>query len=389
MITLLSRIFVRQTEEMERRKAYGTLCSIVGICLNIVLFAGKYMAGLLSGSVAITADAFNNLSDAGSSIITLIGFLFAGKEPDLEHPFGHGRFEYLSGFLVSIAIILMGFELMKSSVAKIIHPEQIDTSYVALGILVASILVKLYMALYNKKGAKTYNSPAMDATAVDSLSDSVATTVVMITMLIFRFTGINLDGFCGVIVAGLILYAGYQSVKDTVSPLLGVAPDEEFVDEIEKLVMAFPHVEGVHDLVVHDYGPGRMMISLHAEVPGNEDIYVLHDEIDQIERELKVKLQCEAVIHMDPIEVDNEELNRVKQQVKEKIKEWKEEITIHDFRMVPGVTHTNLIFDVVVTYDMGLKEQEVIEKVQGLIREINPLYIGVIQVDYAKVKQNT
>ena len=389
MITLLSRIFVRQTEEMERRKAYGTLCSIVGICLNIVLFAGKYMAGLLSGSVAITADAFNNLSDAGSSIITLIGFLFAGKEPDLEHPFGHGRFEYLSGFLVSIAIILMGFELMKSSVAKIIHPEQIDTSYVALGILVASILVKLYMALYNKKGAKTYNSPAMDATAVDSLSDSVATTVVMITMLIFRFTGINLDGFCGVIVAGLILYAGYQSVKDTVSPLLGVAPDEEFVDEIEKLVMAFPHVEGVHDLVVHDYGPGRMMISLHAEVPGNEDIYVLHDEIDQIERELKVKLQCEAVIHMDPIEVDNEELNRVKQQVKEKIKEWKEEITIHDFRMVPGVTHTNLIFDVVVTYDMGLKEQEVIEKVQGLIREINPLYIGVIQVDYVKVKQNT
>lgn len=389
MITLLSRIFVRQTEEMERRKAYGTLCSIVGICLNIVLFAGKYMAGLLSGSVAITADAFNNLSDAGSSIITLIGFLFAGKEPDLEHPFGHGRFEYLSGFLVSIAIILMGFELMKSSVAKIIHPEQIDTSYVAFGILVASILVKLYMALYNKKGAKIYNSPAMDATAVDSLSDSVATTVVMITMLIFRFTGINLDGFCGVIVAGLILYAGYQSVKDTVSPLLGVAPDEEFVDEIEKLVMAFPHVEGVHDLVVHDYGPGRMMISLHAEVPGNEDIYVLHDEIDQIERELKVKLQCEAVIHMDPIEVDNEELKRVKQQVKEKIKEWKEEITIHDFRMVPGVTHTNLIFDVVVTYDMGLKEQEVIEKVQGLIREINPLYIGVIQVDYAKVKQNT
>ena len=389
MITLLSRIFVRQTEEMERRKAYGTLCSIVGICLNIVLFAGKYMAGLLSGSVAITADAFNNLSDAGSSIITLIGFLFAGKEPDLEHPFGHGRFEYLSGFLVSIAIILMGFELMKSSVAKIIHPEQIDTSYVALGILAASILVKLYMALYNKKGAKIYNSPAMDATAVDSLSDSVATTVVMITMLIFRFTGINLDGFCGVIVAGLILYAGYQSVKDTVSPLLGVAPDEEFVDEIEKLVMAFPHVEGVHDLVVHDYGPGRMMISLHAEVPGNEDIYVLHDEIDRIERELKVKLQCEAVIHMDPIEVDNEELKRVKQQVKEKIKEWKEEITIHDFRMVPGVTHTNLIFDVVVTYDMGLKEQDVIEKVQGLIREINPLYIGVIQVDYAKVKQNT
>lgn len=389
MITLLSRIFVRQTEEMERRKAYGTLCSIVGICLNIVLFAGKYMAGLLSGSVAITADAFNNLSDAGSSIITLIGFLFAGKEPDLEHPFGHGRFEYLSGFLVSIAIILMGFELMKSSVAKIIHPEQIDTSYVALGILAASILVKLYMALYNKKGAKIYNSPAMDATAVDSLSDSVATTVVMITMLIFRFTGINLDGYCGVIVAGLILYAGYQSVKDTVSPLLGVAPDEEFVDEIEKLVMEFPHVEGVHDLVVHDYGPGRMMISLHAEVPGNEDIYVLHDEIDRIERELKVKLQCEAVIHMDPIEVDNEELKRVKQQVKEKIKEWKEEITIHDFRMVPGVTHTNLIFDVVVTYDMGLKEQDVIEKVQGLIREINPLYIGVIQVDYAKVKQNT
>ncbi|MBQ5560506.1 MAG: cation transporter [Lachnospiraceae bacterium] len=374
---------------MERRKAYGTLCSIVGICLNIVLFAGKYMAGLLSGSVAITADAFNNLSDAGSSIITLIGFLFAGKEPDLEHPFGHGRFEYLSGFLVSIAIILMGFELMKSSVAKIIHPEQIDTSYVALGILAASILVKLYMALYNKKGAKIYNSPAMDATAVDSLSDSVATTVVMITMLIFRFTGINLDGYCGVIVAGLILYAGYQSVKDTVSPLLGVAPDEEFVDEIEKLVMEFPHVEGVHDLVVHDYGPGRMMISLHAEVPGNEDIYVLHDEIDRIERELKVKLQCEAVIHMDPIEVDNEELKRVKQQVKEKIKEWKEEITIHDFRMVPGVTHTNLIFDVVVTYDMGLKEQDVIEKVQGLIREINPLYIGVIQVDYAKVKQNT
>ncbi len=381
MITILSNIFIKGKEGSQKRKAYGTLCSIVGILLNLFLFAGKYFAGIISGSVAITADAFNNLSDAGSSFITLVGFLFAGKKPDPDHPFGHGRFEYISGFVVSIAILLMGFELLKTSVMKIIHPEPVDTSLAAVGVLIVSILVKMYMAFYNHFIGKRIDSSAMRATAMDSLSDTVATLVVLIAMLVIRFTGVNIDGICGVFVALFILYAGFSAAKDTLDPLLGLAPKKEFVEQIEQIVLAHDEIKGIHDLVVHDYGPGRLMISLHAEVHGDHDIFEVHDTIDHIERELNETLSCESVIHMDPIETDNEEVARMKGIIAAKVKEIHEQMTIHDFRMVSGPTHTNVIFDAVMPYGMKMSREEVKQKIEVMVEEMDGNYYAVVQID--------
>lgn len=381
MITILSRIFIREKEGADGRKAYGTLCSIVGILLNIFLFAGKYIAGVISGSVAVVADAFNNLSDAGSSVITLIGFLFAGKKPDPDHPFGHGRIEYVSGFIVSMLILLMGLELIKESISKIVHPQPVETSMLVMGILFVSILVKLYMAFYNHSIGKRIDSAAMGATAIDSLSDAVATTVVLAAMLVMRYARINIDGICGVLVALFILYAGFCSAKETLDPLLGRAPDKEFVDQIKQIVMAHDMIEGVHDLVVHDYGPGRRMLSLHAEVPGNRDIYEIHDLIDRIERELNEKLLCEAVIHMDPIETDNEEIARMKTVIQKCVKQIDERMTIHDFRMVTGNTHTNLIFDAAAPYDVEMSSEELKSQIEEIVRGLEGNYFAVVHID--------
>lgn len=388
MISLLAKVFIKEEGEITNqvRKAYGSLCSIVGICLNVLLFGIKYFAGTMSGSIAITADAFNNLSDAGSSFITLVGFWYAGKKPDLEHPFGHGRFEYVSGFVVSMAILLMGAELTRTSVDKMIHPQSIDTGNLAMAILVISIAVKVYMAFYNKKIGKKIGSAAMEATSMDSLSDTVATTVVLIAMVVMRYTGVNIDGICGVLVAIFILYAGYNAARETISPLLGKVPETEFVEQVEQIVMSHEGIIGTHDLIVHDYGPGRVMISLHAEVPGNGNIYELHDKIDLIERELKEKLGCEAVIHMDPIEVDNELVKTVRKQVEEQLKNVEETLTIHDFRMVTGPTHTNLIFDIVVPYNIKFTDEEVEKQVQEQLQQLNSSYIAVINIDKAYVK---
>lgn len=385
MITLLSNIFIRGKEESARRKAYGTLCSIVGILLNIGLFAGKYFAGVISGSVAITADAFNNLSDAGSSFITLVGFLFAEKKPDPDHPFGHGRFEYISGFVVSMLILLMGLELLKSSVIKIMHPQPVDTSILAMGILIVSILVKMYMAFYNYSIGKKIDSAAMKATATDSLSDTIATTVVLVAMLVMRFVGINIDGICGVFVALFILYAGYSAAKDTLDPLLGLAPDKEFVKRIQDIVLAHEEVQGIHDMMVHDYGPGRRLVSLHAEVPGDYDIFQIHDVIDHIERELNEKLSCEAVIHMDPIETNNEEVAKMKRIMEEKVKEIDAQMTIHDFRMVSGPTHTNLIFDAVMPYELKMSKNEVRQEIERIVENLEGNYFAVVQIDQSYV----
>ncbi len=385
MITLLSKIFIKNKDEKKARKAYGTLCSIVGIMLNILLFAGKMIAGTLTGSVAITADAFNNLSDAGSSFITLIGFVFAGKKADTDHPFGHGRFEYLSGFFVSLIILMMGFELFKSSVNKIIHPEDINPNTVTIIILIVSVIVKLYMCFYNKKVGKRIESKAMEATATDSLSDAIATTVVLISMIFMNITGINVDGYCGVFVALFILYAGFNAAKDTIDPLLGVAPDKEFVEEIKNLVMEYEKVCGIHDMVVHDYGPGRRMVSLHAEVPGNIDIYELHDTIDNIEEKIRQTLDCEAVIHMDPVDTNNEEVKKMKALVLQGVKNIDEELSIHDFRMVSGPTHTNLIFDVVLPFEVKLTKNQVKEAVIDMVSKLDGNYFAVIKVEQSYV----
>lgn len=381
MITILSRIFIRHREGEAKRKAYGTLCSIVGILLNILLFVGKYIAGTISGSVAIVADAFNNLSDAGSSFITLVGFLFAGKKPDHDHPFGHGRVEYVSGFIVSLVILLMGFELLRESVSKIFHPEPVETGMFAMGVLVVSILVKLYMTFYNRVIGKRIESAAMLATALDSLSDVAATTVVLISMLVMRYTGIYLDGYCGVLVALFILYAGYSAARDTLNPLLGLAPDKELVEKIERIVLEHEGVIGLHDLLVHDYGPGRRVASLHAEVPGDRSIYEIHDIIDHIEREINEKLSCATVIHMDPVEPDNEETKKMKRMVAAMVKQIDKRMTIHDFRLVSGQNGKKLIFDAVAPYDMKMELSEIKSQIEQMITELDGDYEPVITMD--------
>lgn len=386
MITCLAKFWIRESDsEEKKRRVYGTLGAVVGIFLNICLFTGKYLAGFLSGSIAIMADAFNNLSDAGSSFISLIGFVFSGKKPDLDHPFGHGRIEYLAGLGVSFLILLMGVELAKNSVQKILHPVSVQISMLSIAVLSASILVKLYMAYYNHAIGKKIRSATMAATATDSLSDAAATTVVLLAMLFLAVTGINMDGYCGILVAVFILAAGIGAAKETVSPLLGQAPDPEFVKEIKELVMQHEEVLGIHDMAVHDYGPGRVMVSLHAEVSGDGNIYELHDLIDRIERELKEKLHCETVIHMDPIDVGNVKTVEMKEEMVKLVKAIDERLTIHDFRMVTGTTHHNMIFDVVIPADFKLSQEELKDIIQKKVWEKWPDYYVVIDVDTAYV----
>lgn len=389
MITFLSRLFIKHREDTSSprvRTAYGILCGIVGICLNLLLFAGKLFAGILSGSIAATTDAFNNLSDAGSSIITLTGFKLAGQKPDSEHPFGHGRFEYIAGLVVSMIILLMGFELLKTSFEKIIKPEEMEFNLLAMIIFIMSIAIKGYMAFYNNHVGKKISSSAMKATALDSFSDIAATTAVLISMLLNYFVHINVDGYCGAIVAIFIMFAGIKAAKETISPLLGQPPEEEFVNKIQEIVLAYDGIVGIHDLIVHDYGPGRVMISLHAEVPASSDIWEAHDMIDNIEKELTKKLNCSAVIHMDPIETDNEVTIKAKEEVIRLLTDYDQRISIHDFRMVVGNTHTNLIFDAVVPFDFIGTDNEIREKLAGIIHSSNSSWYAVITIDKSYTK---
>ena len=383
MISLLARLFLKTEgrDEASLCKEYGILCGAVGIALNVLLFAGKFFAGTLAGSIAITADAFNNLSDAGSSFVTLLGFQLAGQKPDSDHPFGHGRIEYLSGLAVSMLILLMGFELAKSSLDKILHPAPVDSSWLVIAILCVSIAVKLYMSFYNRSLGKKLNAPAMLATAADSLSDSVATTAVLIATLVGRFSGLMIDGWCGILVAAFILWSGFNAAKDTINPLLGTPPTHEFVDQIKHLVMAHPAIIGIHDLIVHDYGPGRVMISLHAEVSASENVLELHDEIDNVESELREKLGCEAVIHMDPIVTDDGITEETRERVAALVHCIDDAINIHDFRMVAGPSHTNVIFDAVVPYGFRLTDSEVEEKIKTAVRTLDGNYFAVVKVE--------
>lgn len=384
MISLLAKWFIRDREDLHSpavRRAYGVLSGAVGIALNVLLFVGKLIAGALSGSIAITADAFNNLSDAGSSLITLIGFKMAGQKPDPEHPFGHGRIEYISGFIVAIAILLMGFELLASSVKKIAAPEPVLFSPLAVGILLVSILVKIYMCFYNRRIGARIDSAAMRATAIDSLSDTIATSVVLIAMLIAHWTNLQIDGWCGLLVALFILYSGLVAAKETIGPLLGQPPEKEYVEQIESYVLAHEGVVGIHDLIVHNYGPGRTMISLHVEVPANGNILELHDVIDNIEHGLRERMGCDTVIHMDPVVTDDETLKSLLETVRGFAADIDAVITIHDFRMVTGPTHTNLIFDAVVPYQFHLSDDEVRRRFTERVRTLEGNYFAVIDID--------
>lgn len=363
------------------RRRYGVISGMAGILLNLLLFAGKLTVALLSGSVAIIADAFNNLSDAGSAIVTIIGFKLSGKRPDPQHPFGHGRFEYISGFIVSIVILMMGYELAKNSIKGIITPTAVEFSTVTVAVLAASICVKLYMALYNRKLSLLIDSAAIGAVTRDSLSDVAATSAVLISLIIAHYTALNLDSWAGLAVSIFILYSGISSAKDTLAPLLGMPPSKEFVDEIERIVMSHEHITGMHDLVVHNYGPGRLMISLHAEVPSSIEVFEAHSVIDDTENELQSKLGCEAVIHFDPIDTNDEELARLKNIVTKVIKGIDDSISIHDFRYIPGTSHTNLVFDIVVQYGCKKCDDEIRAQISSAVERLLPNHNCVIKCD--------
>lgn len=385
MFGFLAKKFIKNYGDYknpEVRDKYGMLSGAVGVFFNILLFAAKLSAGLICGSVSMVADALNNLTDAGSSIITFIGFKLASKPTDREHPFGHGRMEYVTGLIVSMLIFLVGFELIRGSVEKLFSGGAVEFSYPLLIVLVCSILVKLYMFGYNSVTAKKINSAAMRATALDSITDCFATLAVLISVLLNKFWGLQVDGIAGIIVAVFILCTGIKSAKETIGLLVGDAPDPEYVRDIEKTVLSSPCVLGVHDLMVHSYGPGRQIISLHAEVNADSNILTAHDNIDNIERELEKKFKCIAVIHMDPV-VKDERTDREKKVVLDIVQSINPRFTIHDFRMVEGPTHTNLIFDVVVPPEFNGDNAKIAKEISDKVKLTDSKYNTVCQIEKA------
>lgn len=386
MIELLAKTFIpnrENTAEPAVRSAYGTLCSVAAIVMNVLLFAAKYIIGKAAASVAITADAVNNLTDALSSVLVLLGFRLSNKKPDPDHPFGHGRIEYVAGLVVAGLILMTGASLLTDSVEKLRHPEAIEFSVAALIVLLLSIAVKFYMAAFTARIGKKIESSAMEATAADYRSDSVSTTVVLLCMLLFRFTGKNLDAVGGMIVALLILKTGVEEAKNTLSPLLGEKADAALAEKVEEIVCAYDEVVGIHDLIIHDYGPGRLFVSVHAEVDGTKDVFVLHDAMDRAMMELDEKLSCESVIHMDPVDLYNEELNAYRESVKEIVTAIDPVLRMHDFRMVPGPTHTNLVFDVLTPAGYALSDAELVGEINRRVKAQYAHTFCVIKVDKA------
>ena len=388
MFRLLAKLFIKNNKDYgdpNVRHSYSVLSAVYGICLNVIMFAAKYFAGIISGSLSITADAVNNLSDAGSSFIALIGFKLANKRADPKHPFGHGRLEYITGFVVSAVIVLAGGELCLASINKIIEPTRVTPGILPAAIMGASILVKFYMFIYNRSTGKRIESVALKAVAADSLTDCIATFVAIISMGLVYFFNINVDGWAGVLVSLFILYAGITSAMDTVSPLIGQAPDKELIDGVEATVMAHPEVTGIHDMIVHDYGPGRIYISLHAEVDGKGNIYDLHDAIDLAERELAEKYNCLATIHMDPIDADNEELADKRTKILEAVRSIYPLADIHDLRMVPGPTHTKVIFDVLLPADEKDRNEAAAKKITEKVDAVWDDCNAVVNIDRSYV----
>ena len=383
MIALLSRLFLHNmTDEEDVRHGYGMICGAVGIFLNLVLSCFKIILGVLIGSLAIQADGFNNLGDVGSSLVSLGGFVLSGKKPDTEHPFGHGRAEYLSALIIAFLILLMGVELAKTSIQSLIsHAPAPVFTMAAFVVLLCSIAVKLYMALYNTRYGKKYASSAMLATAKDSLFDCVTSGAVLLSMALNRFWGVNADPWCSLAVSLLILWGGFGTAKETVDLLLGKKADPELLKSIADTVMAHEEVLGVHDLIVHDYGPGRMMITLHAEVDEDADMLATHDMIDNIEWELNRKFSCLSTIHMDPIAVNNPETDEAKELVQAALGRIDERITIHDFRLVRGQTHTNLVFDICAPYEIRLSDAELKARATAEITAVNGAFNPVITID--------
>lgn len=386
MTNFLIKHFIPNASDVKSpavRQRYGVVSSVVGILCNALLCTAKIAAGLLTGAVSIVADGINNLSDGGSCVVSLLGFKMAGKPADDKHPFGHGRIEYVAGLIVSFIIVLMGVELAKTSLDKIFHPEEISFSWITPAVLGISILVKLWMCFFNRKMGDKIDSAVLRATAMDSLSDVAATSAVLAGFVIGYWARVNLDGYLGVLVALFILYTGVSTAKGTLDLLLGEAPDPEFVKQIQQEVLSYPEIIGVHDLIVHNYGPGHSVISLHAEVPCDVDILKIHDTIDNAERDLKKKFDCEVVIHMDPIVTDDKETNEIHQKLSSIVRLLDSRVTIHDFRMVKGPTHTNLIFDIVVPHQFRLTDDQVVESLRQAVKALDARYEIVVNVDKA------
>ena len=384
MIRLLAKLFIKNNKDYKNqtvREKYGILCGGFGIFLNVILFALKFIFGTIAASVAMVADAFNNLSDAASSIVQILGFKLASKKPDSQHPFGHGRLEYVSGLAISFFILLMGFELIKSSITKLINPEPQNYNLFSILVMGFAILIKFYMYLYNHQIAKKIDSVTMEATAKDSFSDMISTSVVIVSIIISRFTNFPVDGIAGIIVGAFILKTGYEAAKDTIGPLLGNPPSKELVDEIEKELLKYKPIIGMHDLIVHDYGPGRMMISLHAEVPGDMNIFDLHDVIDVAEVMISRKFNCSVVIHMDPIDTNNTRLEELKKILAEELPKIDKNLRFHDVRMVPGPTHTNLIFDVVKPFECALDNEQLIAEINEAVQQRDKSVFCAVTVD--------
>lgn len=389
MTELLSRLFVKNHQDAQNpavRTAYGTMVSITGIVLNLILFTAKFVVGSLFGAISIVGDAVNNLSDAGTQIISLISFRIAAKPADREHPFGHARIEYVTSMIVSFLVMLVGFELIKSSISQIFSPERPDSSPIAIIVLIGSMLCKLWLGLFNRTIGKRIDSSVMRATAADSLSDVFATGAVLVaTVLPMIFTDMNWnpDAYMGVIVAVLIIVAGFRILNESKNAILGEAPSEEIVKQITETVDRYEGALGIHDMVVHNYGPGRIIASLHIEVDGSVNVFETHDMIDTIEKDLRENCGIEATIHMDPIVTDDEQVNELRAKTTEVVKKIHPSMQIHDFRFVAGATHTNLIFDVVVPFEVKMSDAEVKAAVAEKVKEIDPTYCVVLNVDHA------
>lgn len=388
MTNLLLKIFIKDyqnTSDFRVRQAYGKLAGMVGIATNLVLFAFKAAVGLLFHSIAVLADAFNNLSDSASSIVTLVGFKLSGKPADEKHPYGHARMEYLSGLIVSFIILILGVQLAQSSFEKIISPEKAEFSVITVAVLAVSILLKLWQGSFYKKMGRKIESTTLEATAADSLNDVIATAAILAGVIITKVTGFNLDGYMGLVVAAFIVITGIKLIVATSNPLLGLAPTQELVNEIYEKIMGYEGIIGLHDLNVHNYGPSRCFASVHCEVPASQDIMISHDIIDNIERDFLKDMNIHMVIHLDPVDTDDERTNELKEKVRKQLQDISPELSMHDFRVVWGATHSNLIFDVLVPFDFKLGDDTLAALVEQKIKGLNSSYNAVITVDHSYV----
>lgn len=388
MTNFLIKIFVKDKDNVENqevREKYAMLSSITGIIVNILLSIFKIIIGVIANSMSIISDGLNNVSDAGSSIVTMIGFKMSQKKVDADHPWGHGRMEYITALFVDILIILVGFELLQSSIEKIINPEVPSISNITIILLVVAILAKLWLFIFYRKIAKKINSAAIKGTAYDSISDSVSTLAVLISAFVARFARITIDGYVSLLVSIFILITGFKAIKEIIDILLGQKPDPEFVKEIEKFTKQYKEINGIHDIMVHDYGPGRKIVSFHAEVPANANILKAHDVIDQMEQDIFAKFGCITTIHMDPMVVDDEEINNMRKETEEIVKNINEKFSIHDFRMTDGGERINLIFDLVIPAGEKIDVEQLVSAVRKEIHNRNEKYYAVIKVEHSYV----